>query len=294
MFHSILVPLDGSSFAELALPLAASIAARSQAVLHLVVVHPWGTPEDAPRPGSRADREVRKETGAYLNRLTQTLAASYQIPICEAVIEGTTTAGPLVEHARRNRVELVVASTHEHGPFWRWISSGVARHLIHRLDASVLLIKPQLGNLHLGLGGFDRIVVALDGSPLSEPGLEQAQALGAPGALITLVEAVAGDSTTVPQQRAEAQGYLQDLAERTLPHGSWEVVVLTAGNPAEALLEYAESRGMDLIVLTTRAQVPLSRVLLGTMADHVLHRATLPVLVCHQNVPARTQLQRPR
>ena len=287
MFHSILVPLDGSTFAEQALPLAASIAERSHGVLHLAVVHPWGPSEDAPRPGSRTDREVREDEGAYLNRLIQTVAASYQMPVCEAVLDGSTTSGALVEHARVKRVDLVVACTHEHGPLWRWLSSGVARQLTHRLRAVVLFIKPHLGSLPISLAGFSRILVALDGSQPAESAVEWGLGLAAPDALVTLVH-VASHSPDNPEQRRVAQGYLDNLLARGMPHGCRvQTAVLQDRHPAEALVRYAEARGMDLIVLTTRANVSLPRAVFGTVADHVLHHSTLPVLVCHAaKVPA--------
>ena len=71
MFHSILVPLDGSTLAEQALLLAAAVAEQNKASLSLAVVHPWGPAEDAPRSGTRADHELREAEGTYLNRLTQ-------------------------------------------------------------------------------------------------------------------------------------------------------------------------------------------------------------------------------
>ena len=39
MFHSLIVPLDGSPFAEHALPLAMTIARRAEASLQVVQVH---------------------------------------------------------------------------------------------------------------------------------------------------------------------------------------------------------------------------------------------------------------
>jgi nucleotide-binding universal stress UspA family protein len=289
MFPSILVPLDGSTFAEQALPLAASIAERNHSVLHLAVVHPWGPSEDAPRPGTQADREIREDAGAYLNRLTQNVAASYQIPVCEAVLDGTSASGALVEHARRKNIDLVVASTHEHGPLWRWISSGVARQLTHRLRASVLFVKPQLGSLPIRLRGFSRLLVALDGSPEAESGLEQALALAAPNAVITLVRVTAHSKQHAEHRRLAAQAYLDDQLKRAVPHGCrLETAVFEGGSPADILLRYAETNGMDLIVLTTRANVSLPRAVLGTVTDRVLHRSPIPVLVCHAaEVPAQ-------
>jgi nucleotide-binding universal stress UspA family protein len=62
MFRSILVPLDGSTLAEQAIPLAATIAEQHQASLGLAVVHPWGPPRTllgrAPEPtGSSMKRK---------------------------------------------------------------------------------------------------------------------------------------------------------------------------------------------------------------------------------------------
>jgi len=44
MIRSILVPLDGSTFGEHALPMAASLARRAGATLHLVHVHEVSNP----------------------------------------------------------------------------------------------------------------------------------------------------------------------------------------------------------------------------------------------------------
>ena len=54
MYHSVLVPLDGSTFGEHALPLALSIARRAGATLNVVRVHVPLTPmyADSIAPGT--------------------------------------------------------------------------------------------------------------------------------------------------------------------------------------------------------------------------------------------------
>ena len=283
MFHSILVPLDGSTLAEEALPLAATIAEQNEASLGLAVVHPWGPAEDAPRPGTRADHELREEEGTYLNRLMQAVASAYRIPVCEAVLDGAATGHTLVEYARRRKIDLVVASTHDHGALGRFLSSGAARHLAHHAQASVLFIKPQAGPLPIGLGGFRRVLVALDGSPGSEAALLPAAALAeGEEAVITLVRVIAGSGEPLEQARAEARSYL----ERLLPHQRQrrcqvQTAVLLADSVADAILAYVVDEGIDLIALTTRRRGPAARALFGSVADAVLHRAAVPVLVCH-------------
>ena len=100
---------------------------------------------------------------------------------------------------------------------------------------------------------------------------------------------VADAKHSVEQDRSAAQGYLNGLIGRTAAYDcSLETAVVEGGNTAEALIRHAESRGMDLIVLTTRAKVPLARAVFGTTTDRVLHRSGVPVLVCHETkVPAQ-------
>jgi nucleotide-binding universal stress UspA family protein len=287
VFHSLLVPLDGSTLAEQALPLAASVAEQNKASLSLAVVHPWGPAEDAPRPGTRADRELREDEGAYLNRLTQAVASAYRIPVCEAVLDGAATGRALVEYARRRSIDLVVASTHDHGALGRFLSSGVARHLAHHVRASVLFIKPQAAPLPNSLGGFRRVMVALDGSPGSEAALLPGAALAArENAVITLVRVIAGSGEPLARVRPEAESYLARLALQLRRLGCQaETSVLVADSAAEAILDYAAQEGIDLLALTTRQRGWAARTLFGSVADAVIQRSTAPVLVCHAISP---------
>jgi nucleotide-binding universal stress UspA family protein len=282
MFHSVLVPLDGSTLAEQALPLAAAIAEQNKAPLSLAVVHPWGPAEDAPRPGTGADHELREAEGIYLNRLTQAVASAYRIPVCEAVLEGSATGHTLVKYTRRRKIDLVVASTHDHGALGRFLSSGLSRYLAHQARAGVLFIKPQAGPLPITLGGFRRVLVALDGSAGAEAALLPATALAHQQAVITLVRVIAGSGTPLAQARAEAKSYL----ERLLPPqqqggGRVETKVLLADSAADAILAYAADEGIELIALTTRRRGWAARTLFGSLTDTVIHKAAVPVLVCH-------------
>ncbi|MGZ8398781.1 MAG: universal stress protein [Gemmatimonadales bacterium] len=282
MFHSILVPLDGSSLAEQAVPVAAAVAEQNEGSLSLAIVHPWGPAEDAPRPGTRADRELREEEGIYLNRLTRSVASAYDIPVCEAVLDGSATGHTLVEYTRRRKIDLVIASTHDHGALGRFLSSGLSRYLAHQARAGVLFIKPQAGPLPITFGGFRRVLVALDGSAGAEAALLPATALAHQQAVITLVRVIAGSATPLAQARAEARSYLEGLLpQQQQGGGRVETKVLLANSAAEAILAYAADEGIELIALTTRRRSWAARTLFGSLADTVIHKAAVPVLVCH-------------
>lgn len=279
-----LSPLDGTTFAEQAVPLAAAIAERTKATLNLVMVHPCAPAEDAPRPGTAADHDLRESEGIYLNRFMQFVAATYRVPVSEAVLDGAATGRTLVEYARQRDIDLVVASTHEHGIVGHFLSSGVARRLVHLLGASVLLVKPQVRGVPLSLdGGFDRILVALDGSAQAEGALQPAMALSSgEAARLTLMAVISGRGKTLAQRRAEAETYLEDLARQLQQRGCRvETVVLFANNPATAIVRYAKEERLDLIALTTRPRGSAARTLFGSTADAIIRKAVMPVLICH-------------
>ena len=72
--------------------------------------------------------------------------------------------------------------------------------------------------------------------------------------------------------------------ERVRATGDAEVV---DGSPASAVLEHAEKLGAELIVVGTHGRTGLSRLALGSVAEHVVRSAGCPVLVVRAgSVPA--------
>ena len=72
---------------------------------------------------------------------------------------------------------------------------------------------------------------------------------------------------------------LQEAAETLGEAGLAVEVVETAGNPAEAIVETAESGRFDLIVVGTRGRHAVQRFLFGSTADRVARHAPCPVLL---------------
>jgi nucleotide-binding universal stress UspA family protein len=71
--------------------------------------------------------------------------------------------------------------------------------------------------------------------------------------------------------------------------------VLRRGYPAAVIEEEARSRGADLVALGTCGRSGLSRLLLGSVAERVLHHAPCPVLtVRHPAAVAPVQVSEER
>jgi nucleotide-binding universal stress UspA family protein len=58
-----------------------------------------------------------------------------------------------------------------------------------------------------------------------------------------------------------------------------DTVVATSDHPYDAIVNIANERGCDLIVMTLRYRKGLVKLIMGNEATRVLHRASIPVLV---------------
>jgi len=77
MYHSLLVPLDGSALGEQALPFALSIARRAGATVNRVRVHvPYAfmSPDGVTPWSYQWDTEIMEHERAYLDGITKRLA----------------------------------------------------------------------------------------------------------------------------------------------------------------------------------------------------------------------------
>ena len=155
---------------------------------------------------------------------------------------------------------------------------------------------------------LQNILVPLDGSELAE----QAVSVGASiarrsGGMLRLVSVeeplpalvLASESPEVAREvEIEAEGklteYLESMAQAVqhVQAGTVETALLQ-GPVAGALSEYAGSHAIDLVVMTTRGRGGISRWLTGSVADQVLRRTTVPVLLLHpRELPQPTQFRR--
>src|SRR6516165_5033034 len=144
MYRTILVPLDGSAFAEHALPLAVSIARRAGATLRLVRVHvPAATLYRNSDLDANLDLDalVRDEERPYLDHVSGRIAQVCGLRPDVALLDGRV-ADVLYEQGVSAGVDLVVMATHGRGPLSRlWLGS-VADELVRRLPTPLLLVRP--------------------------------------------------------------------------------------------------------------------------------------------------------
>ncbi len=71
---------------------------------------------------------------------------------------------------------------------------------------------------------------------------------------------------------------LDEFVEEHLKECDVAVARVTAGDPAEEIIGYIESEGIDLVVMGTHGRKGLDRVLFGSVANHVVTTSPVPVM----------------
>ncbi|MEO8226835.1 MAG: universal stress protein [Gemmatimonadota bacterium] len=311
MYQRILVPLDGSRAAEEAIPVAVELAQRSDAEVHLALVHlSVGTEMAAaavPVDFGELDSLQTEDEAAYLTRVlghvqleTGARALAYHLhgPIVDA----------LAAHVAEREIDLVVMTTHGRGPVGRlWLGS-VADGLIRTAEVPVLLLRSS--NDVKRFSGFRRVLLPLDQSPLAEDAIVHAQALmhpeegqalllhvTRPAPLMNMAPIPFGmipDLAAEPAAREQAAAYLERIARRLRRIGlRARSRVRVAASAGVAILEEAHEERVDAIVVTTHGVGGLRRLLLGSVVDKLVRGAEVPVLVCRPRPRKRAPVVRP-
>lgn len=134
---------------------------------------------------------------------------------------------------------------------------------------------------------FERIVVAVDGSPQSSKTIPVAVDLAQKyGSTVTVVHVreferyEASDVDLGPPITAEAlvKGTVEMFREAGV-EATGEIRRVRPGETPERIIEVAKASQADLIVMGTRGMTELRSLLLGGVATKVVHHATCPVLL---------------
>lgn len=293
IMYKILVPLDGSELAENALPTAFSLARQRQGeiiLLRVPILAPMFVTTPTPEGygiiwPEQALEHSRGEATQYLATLQKT-KCPMDVTVHTQVMAGDI-ASVIVDTAVEQEVNLILMSAHGYSGVTRWRLGSTAEKVLRSAPCPVLVVR-SAQPLH-------RILIPLDGSPLSEAalplGLEIAAVLGGEVTLLSAtplsLEQLAAleklenglGSRALAEALAEAQNYLERLALAEQQWGVHVQVAARAGPPAEAILKYAETHKVDLIVMASHGHTGLQRWAYGSVTEKVLRCGQASLLI---------------
>jgi nucleotide-binding universal stress UspA family protein len=212
------------------------------------------------------------------------------------VLSGPTSPA-LEQEIRDSRPDLIVMATHGRGGFSRaWLGS-VADALVRNVHRPILLVRTPDESAPAAPVRTERILIPLDGSPLSETIVQHAVDLGANAPTSFTLLRVVPPVWTAPEIMSEpdaltdgalkdrvtaARDYLARVADSMTAQTvdvTMDVVVGVAAGAS--ILDYARNADIDVIAMATHGRGGVKRMILGSVADKVLRGATMPVLLYH-------------
>lgn len=267
-YRRLVVPLDGSSFAEEAL----SVARELRELL-----------------GVRIDLagfglELRDEA-ALRDRLLG-VAEDYADAHIWTGINWDVAEG-IAEVVGGSEPALICMASHARHGVGGAVLGSVAAEVLATWPEPLMLVGPGYEPWHRLTGG--PVVVAVDGTPGSHEalplGAAWADRLGVPLDIITVAEPVPEPPTGHHTHRHhgpgdDPEGYVESLAAAWRTHGRTVSarVLYDPVSVADAVADYVKSRPAGLVVLVSRPRGGAARAILGSTANDIVRLSAVPVL----------------
>ncbi|ABM62181.1 universal stress protein [Halorhodospira halophila] len=294
--HKILYATDLSERTEAAAQRSVELARRHSAELRAVHVIEADLEEETLRllfreqgaGAQQATRELEQAGEARMTEQLTAIAGDGAAPSWTVGCRWGRGASEIAAEARDWGADLVAIGAHGRRVVRDLFLGATAERLTHELSAPILVVKrpPR--------GAYQRVLVAVDGSPRSRRAVEMAARL-APDARLHLLSV--HDTTPLERIYGAGEGAAQELQaalqagrEQTAEELSRLVAELPmrdriahyearSGNPATVIDQVAGEADIDLVAMGTRGLSRWQGALLGSVARRVAHESERDLLL---------------
>lgn len=294
MYERILVPLDGSELAQIALPYAQKLAGVLGSQIILIYI------------SESADDRYHHMHQFYLQQMveaTKQNAETFQdrqqvrtIKVDSVILVGDP-AEEIVDYAGKEDIGLIVMSTHGRSGIKRWAMGSVAEKVLRATKQPMAIIRAKgarpdmLGERSI----LSKILVTLDGSKESEAVIPYIEELASELQVeIILLQVIAPDyhiyaaggpeygiyaEQQIESMKKFARDYLEGVSARLKQREVVAKPEIMFGTAAEAIINFADQTNASLVAMTTHGRSGVSRWALGSVAERVLRAGNTPLLL---------------
>lgn len=280
----MLIATDGSAAARAALSTAVSFPWPAGTVASAVVAKE-----------SRAEMQGQLLTAAFEDAATRiaetaTRDLNERWKSADVKVVAGTPADVIVNESTRLGADVVVMGWRGHGAVRRHLMGSVSRRVVRHTPASVLIVRRERTDIR-------RVVLAFDGSSHAQRAVDLLAQCAAPrGGRVTVLTTVdplfvsaalvpaseraslERDAARVNRERLAQARQAIEAPARVLSGAGWSVSkAVTHGEPLLEVLAAVRKSAADLVVVGAGGQS--GSTLIGAVAEGVLNRATIPVLI---------------
>jgi nucleotide-binding universal stress UspA family protein len=289
MYSKILIPLDGSKLSEAVLPYTRVLAHNLRIPVELLYVN------DANQPAVCAPFLASE----YLKSIAESFGCCGAV---RHVIAQGDAAATIIKAAAAEPQMLIAIATHGYSGTQRWLLGSVAEKVLRAAGNHVLLVRPA--NCESGTEAkLTTVIVPLDGSELAEKVLPTVSQLALSLNLQVVLIRVTRRVYSAPPEgflpvfganvldlkklwqeaKAAAQQYLTEQANRLRQQGLTQVTSLVfecgTDGAAAAIIDLVKKTPDNFVAMCTHGESGITKWLLGSVTERVVHHASAPVLV---------------
>jgi nucleotide-binding universal stress UspA family protein len=294
MFKHILVPLDGSTLAEAALPAAVSFAQTYNSPVTLLHV----IEQDAPAE-IHSDRHLTEADQAkvYLAKTAKrAFPSNINVDLHVHTSPVTDVARSIVDHSSDEiQPDLIILCSHGNSGMHDFFFGNIAQEVAAASGTPVLLIKPDESASDFNL---KHILVPLDNESVHDKALPIAESLakaygaelnllcviptlgtlsGEQAAVSNMLPATSTAYLNISEELAQEhfQGHLNTFKNKHIP----ATAEIARGDPAPVIAKTAEEISADLILFGTHGHAGLDAFWNRSVAAGVARRTKIPLLL---------------
>jgi len=310
VFKRLLVPLDISKLAEIALPYAKELAVKLGS--EVILIHVRTSADTTDKPDHRAYLSKMAAITEQDIKKSPVLPPGEKVKVDSAIIGSpgrlNHPAEEILDYAEKENISLIVMATHGRTGVRRWTLGDAANKVARASKTPVLLIRANTDvpeSVHL-----DKVLVPLDGSKQSEAVLPYIENLASKikpkVSLLNVVEPpyyiypygegmgyYGGEGIVrVPYTEEEikplkevAEKYIKSVSEKLTAESIKTSYGVRVGSAGEEIIKAEEEIHPDIVAMSTHGHSGFGRWENGSVTDKVLHHGNTPLLLVRPKQP---------
>ena len=268
-FESVLICTDGSEFSAGAVRVGVALSQKSGATAIAMSMVRTNPEYEALAPQLVAEAGAAARTHVAV---VQSQAMAAGVSCTPLVVSGDDPPAEIIAQAEKLNVDLVVMGRRGRRGLARLMVGDATAKVAGLARCSVLVVPKAAAMWH------GRVLLATDGSRSSDAAAVAALAVARCCAVpVTVVGALVPSHSPARQQ--EGRDAVTRTVEALRAEGIEVEGIEQAGEADEVIIATARDRAADLIIVGSHGRTGLGKVLIGSVSERVIGKATCPVMV---------------
>jgi len=283
--EKLLLATDGSQFSEGAIREAIRLAKRCSSKLSVLSVIETNPEYEtiAPQLLEKAEKSAQEHLGSVKEQ-----AKREGVDCTTGILEGEDSFHYISDEAAKNKISMIIMGRHGKTGLKRLVLGSTTARVIGYAPCNVLVV-PSAARVE-----FKNILVATDGSRYATAAASEAIGIAKQNNSKLIVLAVVPSESMQPMdivhsqmsrdviaeaEMKEAEKNARAVKEAAQKEGVTVEAFIMGGKPSAAIVQTAQDKNVDIIIVGSHGKTGIDRLLMGSVAERVIVLSSCAVLV---------------